>query len=85
MCGDLLSFGGEVAASQGVSGETDYLVIVTYSPLYKISVQVLRQKSTLENCKSPEASEDVLGNKLVAKTSDPTIKDKPLEVKMRPT
>ena len=40
--GDLLSFGAEVAASRRVSGENDCLGLVTYSPLYKISVQVLR-------------------------------------------
>ncbi len=42
MRGDLLSFGAEVATSRGVSGENDSLTIVIYSPLYKISVQVLR-------------------------------------------
>ena len=39
--GDLLSFGAEVAASRRVSNENDYLMIITYSPLYKISVQLL--------------------------------------------
>ena len=40
--GDLLSFGAEVAASPRVSGESDCSRLVTHSPLYKISVQVLR-------------------------------------------
>ncbi len=82
--GDSLSFRAEVAASRGVSDENDSSIALTYSPLYKISVHVLRQKSITETCINLEASEDILGNKLVTKTSDPTIKDKPLEVKMRP-
>ena len=41
---DLLSFRAEVAAPRGVSDEIDSSIALTYSPLYKISVHVLRQK-----------------------------------------
>ena len=40
--GDLLSFRAEVATSRRVSRENGCLGLETYSPLYKISVQVLR-------------------------------------------
>ena len=62
------------------------VIVATYSPLYKISVQVLKSDVNTWNIfKVAEDSKDVLGDKLIAKTSDPTIEDKALEVEMRPT